>query len=178
MKKNLYGVLLLLAVAGVIIVSGAFKSGQSTNGNKSLNVVLSNLDFATLGNVEMTSPELKSNKLSGVNATFVTPGDEAIIYFDIVNKGDSAVIKYLRISDPLFSAEGENMEEDAMKLANNFSYKFVYDDNGYQVQEGNIIEKGNYKRVKLVLKYNEVEDSISNKVTVTGLNIEFAFESK
>lgn len=179
MKKKIIGVLLLVVVIGVVVVSGAFKGGQVTNDEKSVNVVLSNLDFASLGNVEMETPLLRNNKLSNVKVSFTEPGDEAIIYFDIVNKGDNAIIKSLSISDPLFSGEGELMEEDAMKLANNFTYKFIYDDNGYNVLEGNNIDRGVYRRVKLVLKYNDdVADAISNKVVVSGLNIELSFASK
>ena len=176
--KKVYGLLLVIAVVAAVVISGAFKGGQVTNNEKSLNVVLSNQDYATLGNVEMESPVIKGNKLTNIKATFNAPGDEAVIYFDIVNKGDDVIINKLTIDDPLFSAEGDNMEYEATKLASNFTYQLVYDGNGYQVQGGNLIERGTYKRVKLILKYNEeVSEPIYSKVTVSGLNIEFSYEN-
>ena len=124
------------------------------------------------------SAPVRYNKLTNIKATFVNPGDEVVIYFDIVNKGDDVIINNLTIDDPLFSAEGDNMEYEASKLASNFTYQLVYDSNGYQVQGGNPIERGTYKRVKLILKYNEeVLEPIYSRVTVTGLNIEFSYEN-
>lgn len=176
--KKVYGAILVIALVVAVMISGAFKGGQVTNNEKSMNVVLSNLDYATFGNVDMESPVLKSNKLTNIKVNFTTPGDQAIIYFDIVNNGDDSIISNVTIDDPLFSAIGENMEYEAAKLASNFTYQLVYDENGYQVQGGNPIERGNYKRVKLILKYNEnVLEPLNTQVTVTGLNIEFSFEN-
>ena len=149
--KALVVVVLLLVVAGLTIAFAALSTTLNINGTAYLDAAKWGIRFENLssptkiGSATTTGTakieETKSAEINGINVNLSTPGDKVTYTVDLVNKGT-------------INAKIDNIEKTVLTQEQQRYLTFkVTDQNGYEIKQGDILEKGETKKITITIEF-------------------------
>ena len=142
--KALVIVVLLIVVAGLTIAFAALSTTLNINGTAYLDAAKWGIRFENLssptkiGSANVTGTakieETKSAEITDMNVSLSIPGDKIVYTVDLVNKGT-------------INAKIDNIEKTVLTQEQQRYLTFkVTDKNGYEIKQGDILEKGEIKK--------------------------------
>ena len=149
--KALVVVVLLIVVAGLTIAFAALSATLNINGTAYLDAAkwgirFENLSSSTkIGSATTTGTakieETKAAEITGINVSLSTPGDKVTYTVDLVNKGT-------------INAKIDNIEKTVLTQEHQRYLTFkVTDKNGYEIKQGDILEKGETKKITITIEF-------------------------
>ena len=197
---------LLVAVLGLTVAFAALSQTLTINGSAAVNAASWDIHFEKTSGKEtevkgaatFTEPTLSGTTIENFSATLTKPGDSVTYYFDIVNNGtvDAVVSSYdfpLAIRECLknnnaysycmnFDSNDDgvvNGSDYAMYLTM-FTSGLRYADTDKIVRQGDTINAGETKHMKLVIEYEDTATELpENNLTLTSSDpITITYEQK
>ena len=149
--KALVVVVLLIVVAGLTIAFAALSTTLNINGTAYLDAAKWGIRFENLssptkiGSATTTGTakieETKAAEITGINVGLSTPGDKVTYTVDLVNKGT-------------INAKIDNIEKTVLTQEQQRYLTFkVTDKNGYEIKQGDILEKGETKKITITIEF-------------------------
>ena len=197
---------LLVAVLGLTVAFAALSQTLTINGSAAVNTASWDIHFEKTSGKEtkvkgaatFTEPTLSGTTIENFSATLTKPGDSVIYYFDIVNNGTvDAVVssynfpnafndcmaninKYSYCMNFDFNGDGKVTVLDKSGYADLFNYQLVYADTDKSVTQGDTINAGETKHMKLVIEYKDTATELpENNITLTSsVPITITYEQK
>ena len=197
---------LLVAVLGLTVAFAALSQTLTINGSAAVDAASWDIHFEKTSGKEtevkgaatFTEPTLSGTTIENFSATLTKPGDSVTYYFDIVNNGtvDAVVSSYdfpLAIRECLknnnaysycmnFDSNDDgvvNGSDYAMYLTM-FTSGLRYADTDKIVRQGDTINAGETKHMKLVIEYEDTATELpENNLTLTSSDpITITYEQK
>ena len=149
--KALVIVVLLIVVAGLTVAFAALSTTLNINGTAYLDAAKWGIRFENLssptkiGSATTTGTakieETKAAEITGINVSLMAPGDKVTYTVDLVNKGT-------------INAKIDNIEKTVLtsKQQRYLTFK-VTDKNGYEIKQGDILEKGETKKITITIEF-------------------------
>ena len=149
--KALVVVVLLIVFMGLTIAFAALSTTLNINGTAYLDAAKWRIRFENLssptkiGSATTTGTakieETKSAEINGINVNLSTPGDKVTYTVDLVNKGT-------------INAKIDNIEKTVLTQEQQRYLTFkVTDQNGYEIKQGDILEKGETKKITITIEF-------------------------
>ena len=149
--KALVVVVLLIVVAGLTEAFAALSTTLNINGTAYLDAAKWGIRFENLssptkiGSANVTGTakieETKSAEITGMDVSLSTPGDKVTYTVDLVNKGT-------------INAKIDNIEKTILTQEQQRYLTFkVTDKNGYEIKQGDILEKGETKKITITIEF-------------------------
>ena len=149
--KALVIVVLLVVVAGLTVAFAALSSSLNINGTAYLDAAKWGIRFENLssptrvGKATTTGTakieETKSAEITDMNVSLSIPGDKIVYTVDLVNKGT-------------INAKIDNIEKTVLTQEQQRYLTFkVTDKNGYEIKQGDILEKGETKKITITIEF-------------------------
>ena len=149
--KALVVVVLLIVVAGLTVAFAALSTTLNINGTAYLDAAKWGIRFENLssptkiGSATITGTakieETKAAEITGINVSLSTPGDKVTYTVDLVNKGT-------------INAKIDNIEKTVLTSEQQRYLTFkVTDKNGYEIKQGDILEKGETKKITITIEF-------------------------
>ena len=149
--KALVIVVLLIVVAGLTVAFAALSTTLNINGTAYLDAAKWGIRFENLssptkiGSATTTGTakieETKAAEITGINVSLSTPGDKVTYTVDLVNKGT-------------INAKIDNIEKTVLTSEQQRYLTFkVTDKNGYEISQGDILEKGETKKITITIEF-------------------------
>ena len=149
--KALVIVVLLIVIAGLTIAFAALSTTLNINGTAYLDAAKWGIRFENLssptkiGSATTTGTakieETKSAEITGMNVGLSIPGDKVVYTVDLVNKGT-------------INAKIDNIEKTVLTSEQQRYLTFkVTDKNGYEIKQGDILEKGETKKITITIEF-------------------------
>ena len=149
--KALVIVVLLVVIAGLTVAFAALSATLNINGTAYLDAAKWGIRFENLssptrvGKATTTGTakieETKSAEINGINVNLSTPGDKVTYTVDLVNKGT-------------INAKIDNIEKTVLTSEQQRYLTFkVTDKNGYEIKQGDILEKGETKKITITIEF-------------------------
>ena len=149
--KALVVVVLLIVVAGLTVAFAALSTTLNINGTAYLDAAKWGIRFENLssptkiGSANVTGTakieETKSAEITGMDVSLSTPGDKVTYTVDLVNKGT-------------INAKIDNIEKTVLTSEQQRYLTFkVTDKNGYEIKQGDILEKGETKKITITIEF-------------------------
>mgnify|MGYP004468672747 CR=1 FL=1 len=149
--KALVIVVLLIVVAGLTVAFAALSTTLNINGTAYLDAAKWGIRFENLssptkiGSATTTGTakieETKAAEITGMNVGLSTPGDKIVYTVDLVNKGT-------------INAKIDNIEKTVLTSEQQRYLTFkVTDQNGYEIKQGDILEKGETKKITITIEF-------------------------
>ena len=150
-EKALVVVVLLVVIAGLTVAFAALSSSLNINGTAYLDAAKWGIRFENLssptrvGKATTTGTakieETKSASITGMNVNLSIPGDKIVYTVNLVNKGT-------------INAKIDNIEKTVLTEEQQRYLTFkVTDKNGDEVREGDILEKGEIKKLIITIEF-------------------------
>ena len=149
--KALVIVVLLIVFMGLTIAFAALSTTLNINGTAYLDAAKWGIRFENLssptkiGSATTTGTakieETKAAEITGINVSLMAPGDKVTYTVDLVNKGT-------------INAKIDNIEKTVLtsKQQRYLTFK-VTDKNGYEIKQGDILEKGETKKITITIEF-------------------------
>ena len=149
--KALVIVVLLIVVAGLTVAFAALSTTLNINGTAYLDAAKWGIRFENLssptkiGSATTTGTakieETKAAEITDMNVNLMAPGDKVTYTVDLVNKGT-------------INAKIDNIEKTVLtsKQQRYLTFK-VTDKNGYEISQGDILEKGETKKITITIEF-------------------------
>ena len=149
--KALVIVVLLIVVAGLTVAFAALSTTLNINGTAYLDAAKWGIRFENLssptkiGSATTTGTakieETKAAEITDMNVNLMAPGDKVTYTVDLVNKGT-------------INAKIDNIEKTVLtsKQQRYLTFK-VTDKNGYEIKQGDILEKGETKKITITIEF-------------------------
>ena len=197
---------LLVAVLGLTVAFAALSQTLTINGSAAVDAASWDIHFEKTsgketevkGAARFTEPTLNGTTIENFSATLTKPGDSVIYYFDIVNKGTiDAVVssynfpnafkdcmaninKYSYCMNFDFNSDGDIDAVDRLVYITLFNYYLAYADTDESVGQGDTINAGETKHMKLVIEYKDTATELpENNLTLTSSDpITITYEQK
>ena len=197
---------LLVAVLGLTVAFAALSQTLTINGSAAVNAASWDIHFEKTSGKEtevkgaatFTEPTLNGTKIENFSTTLTKPGDSVTYYFDIVNKGTvDAVVssynfpyafkdcmaninKYSYCMNFDFNSDGDIDAFDKSTYIALFNYRLAYADTDESVTQGDTINAGETKHMKLVIEYKDTATELpENNLTLTSSDpIRITYEQK
>ena len=197
---------LLVAVLGLTVAFAALSQTLTINGSAAVNAASWDIHFEKTsgketevkGTATFTEPTLSGTTIENFSATLTKPGDSVIYYFDIVNNGtvDAVVTSYdfpLAIKECAsnnnaysycmnfdFNSDGDIDALDKSVYLTLFNDRLAYADTDKSVRQGDTLNAGETKHMKLVIEYNDTATELpENNLTLTSSDpITITYEQK
>ena len=197
---------LLAAVLGLTVAFAALSQTLTINGSAAVNAASWDIHFEKTsgketevkGAARFTEPTLNGTTIENFSATLTKPGDSVTYYFDIVNNGtvDAVISSY---DFPLAIRECANNNNaysycinldfnsdniidgaDYMTYLTMFNFGLKYVDTDEGVTQGDTINAGETKHMKLFFEYKDTATELpKNNLTLTSKNpITITYEQK
>ena len=149
--KALVIVVLLIVVAGLTVAFAALSTTLNINGTAYLDAAKWGIRFENLssptkiGSATTTGTakieESKAAEITGMNVSLSIPGDKVVYTVDLVNKGT-------------INAKIDNIEKTVLTQEQQRYLTFkVTDQNGYEIKQGDILEKGETKKITITIEF-------------------------
>ena len=149
--KALVIVVLLIVVAGLTVAFAALSTTLNINGTAYLDAAKWGIRFENLssptrvGKATTTGTakieETKAAEITDMNVSLSIPGDKIVYTVDLVNKGT-------------INAKIDNIEKTVLTSEQQRYLTFkVTDQNGYEIKQGDILEKGETKKVTITIEF-------------------------
>ena len=149
--KALVVVVLLIVVAGLTVAFAALSTTLNINGTAYLDAAKWGIRFENLssptkiGSATITGTakieETKAAEITGMNVSLSIPGDKIVYTVDLVNKGT-------------INAKIDNIEKTVLTSEQQRYLTFkVTDKNGYEIKQGDILEKGETKKITITIEF-------------------------
>lgn len=149
--KALVVVVLLIVVAGLTVAFAALSTTLNINGTAYLDAAKWGIRFENLssptkiGSATTTGTakieETKAAEITGMNVSLSIPGDKIVYAVDLVNKGT-------------INAKIDNIEKTVLTQEQQRYLTFkVTDQNGYEIKQGDILEKGETKKITITIEF-------------------------
>ena len=149
--KALVVVVLLIVVAGLTVAFAALSTTLNINGTAYLDAAKWGIRFENLssptkiGSATTTGTakieETKAAEITGLNVSLSIPGDKIVYAVDLVNKGT-------------INAKIDNIEKTVLTQEQQRYLTFkVTDQNGYEIKQGDILEKGETKKITITIEF-------------------------
>ena len=197
---------LLVAVLGLTVAFAALSQTLTINGSAAVNAASWDIHFEKTSGKEtevkgattFTEPTLSGTTIENFSATLTKPGDSVTYYFDIVNKGTiDAVVssfnfpnafkdctaninKYSYCMNFDFNGDNEVDTVDRLVYITLFNYRLAYADTDKSVTQGDTLNAGETKHMKLVIEYKDTATELpENNLTLTSSDpITITYEQK
>ena len=197
---------LLVAVLGLTVAFAALSQTLTIKGSAAVNAASWDIHFENTSGKEtevkgaatFTEPTLSGTTIENFSATLTKPGDSVIYYFDIVNKGTvDAVVssynfpnafkdcmaninKYSYCMNFDFNSDGNINALDNLTYITLFNNRLAYADTDESVRQGDTLNAGETKHMKLVIEYNDTATELpENNLTLTSSDpITITYEQK
>ena len=197
---------LLVAVLGLTVAFAALSQTLTIKGSAAVNAASWDIHFENTSGKEtevkgaatFTEPTLSGTTIENFSATLTKPGDSVIYYFDIVNKGTvDAVVssynfpnafkdcmaninKYSYCMNFDFNSDGNINAFDSLTYITLFNNRLAYADTDESVRQGDTLNAGETKHMKLVIEYNDTATELpENNLTLTSSDpITITYEQK
>ena len=149
--KALVIVVLLIVVAGLTVAFAALSATLNINGTAYLDAAKWGIRFENLsepvkvGTATTTGTakieETKAAEITDMNVNLSIPGDKVVYTVDLVNKGT-------------INAKIDNIEKTVLTQEQQRYLTFkVTDKNGYEIKQGDILEKGETKKITITIEF-------------------------
>ena len=149
--KALVVVVLLIVIAGLTVAFAALSTTLNINGTAYLDAAKWGIRFENLssptkiGSATTTGTakieETKAASITGMNVSLSIPGDKVTYTVDLVNKGT-------------INAKIDNIEKTILTQEQQRYLTFkVTDKNGYEIKQGDILEKGETKKITITIEF-------------------------
>ena len=149
--KALVIVVLLIVIAGLTVAFAALSSSLNINGTAYLDAAKWGIRFENLssptrvGKATTTGTakieETKAAEITDMNVSLSIPGDKIVYTVDLVNKG-TINAKIDKIEKTVLTQEQQRY----------LTFK-VTDPNGYEIKQGDILEKGETKKITITIEF-------------------------
>lgn len=197
---------LLVAVLGLTVAFAALSQTLTINGSAAVNAASWDIHFEKTSGKEtevkgaatFTEPTLSGTTIENFSATLTKPGDSVIYYFDIVNNGTvdaqiesynfprafndcfTNINKYSYCMNFDFNGDNEVDTVDRLVYITLFNYRLAYADTDKSVTQGDTINVGETKHMKLVIEYKDTATELpENNLTLTSSDpITITYEQK
>ena len=197
---------LLVAVLGLTVAFAALSQTLTIKGSAAVNAASWDIHFEKTSGKEtevkgaatFTEPTLSGTTIENFSATLTKPGDSVIYYFDIVNNGTvdaqiesynfprafndcfTNINKYSYCMNFDFNSDGNLNALDKSVYFDLFNYQLVYADTDKSVTQGDTINAGETKHMKLVIEYKDTATELpENNITLTSsVPITITYEQK
>ena len=197
---------LLVAVLGLTVAFAALSQTLTINGSAAVNAASWDIHFEKTSGKEtevkgaatFTEPTLSGTTIENFSATLTKPGDSVIYYFDIVNNGTvdaqiesynfprafndcfTNINKYSYCMNFDFNSDGDIDGLDLGTYYPLFNYQLAYADTDKIVTQGDTLNAGETKHMKLVIEYNDTATELpENNLTLTSSDpITITYEQK
>ena len=149
--KALVIVVLLIVIAGLTVAFAALSTTLNINGTAYLDAAKWGIRFENLssptkiGSATTTGTakieETKAAEITDMNVSLSIPGDKVVYTVDLVNKGT-------------INAKIDNIEKTVLTSEQQRYLTFkVTDQNGYEIKQGDILEKGETKKITITIEF-------------------------
>ena len=149
--KALVIVVLLIVVAGLTVAFAALSTTLNINGTAYLDAAKWGIRFENLssptkiGSATTTGTakieETKAAEITDMNVSLSIPGDKIVYTVNLVNKGT-------------INAKIDNIEKTVLTSEQQRYLTFkVTDNNGYEIKQGDILEKGETKKITITIEF-------------------------
>ena len=149
--KALVIVVLLIVIAGLTVAFAALSTTLNINGTAYLDAAKWGIRFENLssptrvGKATTTGTakieETKAAEITDMNVSLSIPGDKIVYTVDLVNKGT-------------INAKIDNIEKTVLTQEQQRYLTFkVTDKNGYEIKQGDILEKGETKKIAITIEF-------------------------
>ena len=149
--KALVVVVLLIVIAGLTVAFAALSTTLNINGTAYLDAAKWGIRFENLssptkiGSAIITGTakieETKAAEITDMNVNLSIPGDKIVYTVDLVNKGT-------------INAKIDNIEKTQLTSEQQRYLTFkVTDPNGYEIKQGDILEKGETKKITITIEF-------------------------
>ena len=149
--KALVIVVLLVVIAGLTVAFAALSTTLNINGTAYLDAAKWGIRFENLssptkiGSATTTGTakieETKAAEITDMNVNLSIPGDKIVYAVDLVNKGT-------------INAKIDNIEKTVLTQEQQRYLTFkVTDQNGYEIKQGDILEKGETKKITITIEF-------------------------
>ena len=143
--------ILFMLIAGLTVAFAALSTTLNINGTAYLDAAKWGIRFENLssptkiGSATTTGTakieETKSAEITGMNVGLSIPGDKVTYTVDLVNKGT-------------INAKIDNIEKTVLTQEQQRYLTFkVTDPNGYEIKQGDILEKGETKKITITIEF-------------------------
>ena len=150
-EKALVIVVLLVVIAGLTVAFAALSTTLNINGTAYLDAAKWGIRFENLssptrvGKATTTGTakieESKAAEITDMNVSLSIPGDKIVYTVDLVNKGT-------------INAKIDNIEKTVLTSEQQRYLTFkVTDKNGYEIKQGDILEKGETKKITITIEF-------------------------
>ena len=150
-EKVLVVVVLLIVIVGLTVAFAALSTTLNINGTAYLDAAKWGIRFENLssptkiGSATTTGTakieESKAAEITGMNVSLSIPGDKIVYTVDLVNKGT-------------INAKIDNIEKTVLTQEQQRYLTFkVTDKNGYEIKQGDILEKGETKKITITIEF-------------------------
>ena len=150
-EKALVVVVLLVVIAGLTVAFAALSSSLNINGTAYLDAAKWGIRFENLssptrvGKATTTGTakieETKAAEITDMNVSLMVPGDKIVYTVNLVNKGT-------------INAKIDNIEKTQLTSEQQRYLTFkVTDQNGYEIKQGDILEKGETKKITITIEF-------------------------
>ena len=174
-EKALVVVVLLVVIAGLTVAFAALSTTLNINGTAYLDAAKWGIKFENLssptriGKATTTGTakieETKSAEITGINVSLSTPGDKVTYTVDLVNKGT--------INAKIDKIEKTALTEEQQKY---LTFK-VTDKNGYEIKQGDILEKGETKKITITIEFKKdlTKEDLPKQTSTISLSYKLNF---
>ena len=197
---------LLVAVLGLTVAFAALSQTLTINGSAAVDAASWDIHFEKTSGKEtevkgaatFTEPTLSGTTIENFSATLTKPGDSVTYYFDIVNNGtvDAVVSSYdfplairecIRNEDTYsycmnfdFNSDGDINAFDKSMYLTLFNDRLAYADTDKSVRQGDTLNAGETKHMKLVIEYKDTATGLpEDNITLTSSDpITITYEQK
>ena len=143
--------ILFMLIAGLTVAFAALSTTLNINGTAYLDAAKWGIRFENLsepvkvGTATTTGTakieETKAAEITGMNVGLSIPGDKVVYTVDLVNKGT-------------INAKIDNIEKTVLTQEQQRYLTFkVTDKNGYEIKQGDILEKGETKKITITIEF-------------------------
>ena len=143
--------ILFMLIAGLAVAFAALSATLNINGTAYLDAAKWGIRFENLssptkiGSATTTGTakieESKAAEITGMNVSLSIPGDKIVYTVDLVNKGT-------------INAKIDNIEKTVLTQEQQRYLTFkVTDKNGYEIKQGDILEKGETKKITITIEF-------------------------
>ncbi|MFR5756814.1 MAG: hypothetical protein ACLUD7_05210 [Lachnospiraceae bacterium] len=173
--KALVIVVLLVVVAGLTVAFAALSTTLNINGTAYLDAAKWGIRFENLsepvkvGTATTTGTakieETKAAEITDMNVSLSIPGDKIVYTVDLVNKGT-------------INAKIDNIEKTVLTSEQQRYLTFkVADPNGYEIKQGDILEKGETKKITITIEFKKdlTKEDLPKQTSTISLSYKLNF---
>ena len=173
---------LIIAIGGLTMGYAAFTQTLNINTDATVQsndstwkIYFSNQDTGVAtGNAVKGNITLNTTDVSVSGVILKTAGDKVEYTFDVKNEGQvDATLATLTPKTPSLSGDSNDQE----KVESGYTYKLTYVDGG-NVQQGDELNSGDTKKMKLTISLNEGISLPAGDVTISNLGYTLVYSQK